>query len=169
MRRFTRVVLLPTVVMLGGLWAVSSASAASSARPASQRLDEGVLIKPLAASGQCLEVADANTGNGALVTLWPCRGTANQRWIFDARGRIKSGLPGEKCLDVRAGNGGNGAAINLYDCNSASGQQWHVAGNRLISGVNNHCLTAVAANYAGGGAIVNWECVAKDEQDWRLS
>ncbi|WP_433175923.1 RICIN domain-containing protein [Actinoallomurus sp. CA-150999] len=169
MRRSTTLALLPAIAMLGGLCTVSSASAMPSPRPKSQRLDDGVLIKPLAAGGLCLEVADANTGNGALVTLWPCRGTDNQRWTFDANGRIKSKLPGNKCLDVRTGNGGNGAAIDLYDCNAANGQQWHVAGNRLVSGVNDHCLTVVAGNFAAGGAVVNWECVASDDQEWRLS
>ena len=167
MRRPTTLVLLPAIAMLGGLWTASSASAAPSPRPKSQRLD-GVLIKPRAAGDLCLEVADGNTGNGALVTVWGCHGGTNQRWTFDG-GRIKSALPGNRCLDVRGGNGGNGAAINLYDCNFANGQKWHFDGGRLVSGVNGHCLTIVAANFAGGGAVVNWECVGHSEQEWELS
>ncbi|WP_433476968.1 RICIN domain-containing protein [Spirillospora sp. CA-142024] len=168
MRRSSMLVLLPAIAMLGGLWAFPSASAAPAPRPESQRL-AGVLIKPRTAGDLCLEVADGNSGNGALVTVWNCHGGSNQRWTFDDKGRIKSDLPGDKCLDVRGGNGGNGAAINLYECNASSAQQWHFEGDRLVSGVNGHCLTIVAANFAGGGAVVNWECVGHVEQTWELS
>ncbi|WP_344908174.1 RICIN domain-containing protein [Actinomadura meridiana] len=168
MRKTMMSALLPVIAILGGLWAVPSASAtAPSPRPESQRID-GVLIKPRFAHDLCLEVADSNSGNGALVTAWGCHGRENQRWTIDGTS-IKTSLPGHRCLDVRGGNGGNGAAINLYDCNSSSGQQWHFDGDRLVSGVNGHCLTIVAANFAGGGAVVNWECVGFNEQAWELS
>src|SRR5262245_41781963 len=109
MRKSTMSVLLAAVAMLGGLSIASSASATPSPHPRSQRVLAGVQIKPRGAANLCLEVADANTGNGALVTLWPCTGNSNQQWTFD-QGRIQSNLPGNKCLDIRGGNGGAGAA-----------------------------------------------------------
>ncbi|WP_242882468.1 RICIN domain-containing protein [Actinomadura litoris] len=168
MRGSSMFALLPVVVMAGGLWAGSSASAAPSPRPESQRELDGVLIKPVAGNGLCLEVADDNSGNGALVTLYTCTGRDNQRWTFEG-GMIRTGLPGHRCLDVRTGNGRNGAATNIYDCNSTRGQQWHFVGDKLASGINGTCLTVVAGNFAPGGGVLNWECVVSQDQAWEVS
>ncbi|MFI0367862.1 RICIN domain-containing protein [Actinomadura sp. 1N219] len=168
MRRSTLLMLLPVITVLGGYCTVQSASADPSPRPESQRALAGVSIKPKGAADVCLEVADANTGNGALVTLWPCTGNDNQKWIF-AQGRIQSALPGNNCLDVRGGNAGNGAAINSYDCNSGSPQQWRFSGDRLVSGLNGMCLSVLDNNFGGGGAVVNFHCNGGAGQAWETS
>ncbi|TYC15905.1 ricin-type beta-trefoil lectin domain protein [Actinomadura syzygii] len=162
MRKFMMLVLMPAITMLGGISAVTSASAAPSSHLAS------LSLMPKSASGLCLEVADANTGNGALVTLWPCTGAANQQWNF-VQGRIQSALPGNKCLDVRSGNLGDGAAINTYDCHQGDPQQWRLNGGRLVNGLNDKCLSVLANNFAAGAALVTYGCNGGPGQSWMTS
>ncbi|WP_165495000.1 RICIN domain-containing protein [Actinomadura roseirufa] len=168
MRRSATLTLVPAVAMLGGLGAVSSASAAPSSRPGPQRVLAGLQIRPQGFPNLCLEVADANTGNGALVTLWPCTGNSNQRWSFGG-GRFLSDLPGNKCLDIRGGNTGDGAAINTYDCHPGNPQQWRESGNRIINALNGKCLSVLANNFAGGAAVVTYGCNNGDGQKWERS
>ncbi|MFC4052488.1 RICIN domain-containing protein [Actinomadura syzygii] len=163
MRKFVMLVLLPTITMLGGTGAVTSASAAPS-----PRLDEGFSLRPNGNANLCLEVADANTGNGALVTLWPCTGNPNQKWVFE-QNRLRSALPGNKCLDIRSGNTGDGAAVNTYDCHPGDPQLWRFSGDTLISSLNGKCLSVLANNFAAGAAVVNFGCNGGRGQSWRTT
>jgi hypothetical protein len=166
MRRSAALALVPAVAMLGGIAAVSSASAAPSSRPRSQQLRVGETLRPQGDLNLCLEVADANTGNGALVTLAPCTGNSNQRWEF-RDGSFHSDLPGNKCLDVRFGNQGDGAALNTFDCHPGDVQQWILSGNRIISALNGRCLSVLANNFAPGAAIVTFGCNNGLGQQWQ--
>ncbi|WP_448631782.1 ricin-type beta-trefoil lectin domain protein [Cellulomonas soli] len=38
----------------------------------------GDLVNPQA--GRCLDITDWNGSNGALLQIWSCAGTANQKW-----------------------------------------------------------------------------------------
>jgi hypothetical protein len=73
-------------------------------------------------------VADANDGNGALVSLWTCNGSAAQRWSL-VDGRIQSDLPGHRCLDVRAGNRRHGTVVGKVNggCNGNADQSWETS------------------------------------------
>ncbi|WP_169809282.1 RICIN domain-containing protein [Actinomadura chibensis] len=122
------------------------------------------------AGGQagCAGSSSDQAARGALVTLFPCHGGANQRWSQDG-GMLRSDLPGHRCLDLRSGHVCNGGAINLYDCNGARGQQWTFNGNALVNGIENTCLTILVGNLRAGTAVVTVQCEGALSQQWELA
>ncbi|MFI0373472.1 RICIN domain-containing protein [Actinomadura sp. 1N219] len=153
----------------GGTGAASAVTTGLASAPGPQpgAVLAGVQIKPRTAAGQCLDVADANDGNGAMVTLWTCNGSQAQRWSL-VDGRIQSDLPSHRCLDVRAGNRGQGTLVGMYQCNSSPQQQWHFDRDRLISGLNRMCMSLLN-NFSDGAAVVNWPCNGNTDQSWETS
>jgi hypothetical protein len=156
---------LVAVAMLGGLGVASAASADPAPRSASERVLAGVQIKPQAVGNQCLDVAEANDGDGALVSLWTCNGSAAQRWSL-ANGKIQSDLPSHRCLDVRAGNRRNGTVVGMYRCENVERQQWRFEGEHIVSGLQGMCLSVLDNNYGDGAAAVIWACARRPDQSW---
>jgi hypothetical protein len=70
----------------------------------------------------CCLLADVlgfNYTNRAAVVMWPQNNQANQRWVTDDRGRLRSAHNTNKCLDASAAS--NGAAVYIYDCHDGEG------------------------------------------------
>ncbi|WP_242894534.1 RICIN domain-containing protein [Actinomadura litoris] len=170
MRRSETMVTLVAVAMLGGFCVASTTSAASAAPapPTPKRALAGVQIKPQAVGNQCLDVAEANDGDGALVSLWTCNGSAAQRWSL-VNGRIQSDLPSHRCLDVRAGNRRNGTVVGMYRCENVERQQWRFEGEHIVSGLQSMCLSVLDNNYGDGAAAVIWACARHPDQSWETS
>lgn len=75
---------------------------------------------------QCLNAVDAESGtDGGRVVLWPCNGTAHERW-FEAGnpgwGEFANAAHG-LCLDV-AGGTHDGDHVQVWTCNGGRQQQW---------------------------------------------
>ncbi|TDD21185.1 hypothetical protein E1287_40770 [Actinomadura sp. KC06] len=70
------------------------------------------------AADLCLEIADANSGNGAAINSYACHFGSPQQRQFSG-GRLVSGL-NDMCL------GGGGAVVN-YRCDGGAGQAWETS------------------------------------------
>ena len=60
---------------------------------------------------------------GTTVELWPCNGSANQKWTAASNGTIvgqQSGL----CLDVTGASTTEGTPLEIWACNGQANQQW---------------------------------------------
>ncbi|KAI9333650.1 ricin B lectin domain-containing protein [Zopfochytrium polystomum] len=74
------------------------------------------------ASGLCLDVYGAGTGNGNGVDFWDCNYTDNQLWYLSTAGAGNVGgfaiisKASGRCLNVYGGNYVGGAPIAIYDC-----------------------------------------------------
>ncbi|MFJ9706079.1 ricin-type beta-trefoil lectin domain protein [Streptomyces sp. NPDC101234] len=72
-----------------------------------------------AATARCLDVLDADFGNGTDVVTAPCSGSATQRWRVDeSRGVLQSAEDPDFCLDSR-GSVDNG--VGIWQCSSVDG------------------------------------------------
>lgn len=110
---------------------------------------------------QCLDIRAANVGDGALVAMWWCVGTAGQRWSF-SNGSLVSALNG-RCLDLADMNLNNGGAINMWSC---IGQQWVFNGRDIrIAG---KCLDIAGWNPSNGATVQIWDCLGGTNQAWIL-
>ncbi|MFD3943648.1 RICIN domain-containing protein [Streptomyces sp. NPDC058579] len=118
--------LLVLAAALGLVFGVSAVPA-----QAAQVHSAGKFTVRVGHSGQCLEVADWSTANGAAVRQWPCTGGANQQWeilyysatpvgAFYYR-NVNSG----KCLEIGGWGRNNGATANQWDCHYGMNQLFH--------------------------------------------
>jgi hypothetical protein len=117
-------------------------------------------------------VAAASGSNGALATLQPCSGSADQLWSYQTKvaglsiyGTFNvttelvnpaSGL----CLADPGNNPDGGTQLALAACSNADGQTWSKQGGLALSGTPGICLEVNAS-----GQPVGDSC-ATDTQDW---
>jgi hypothetical protein len=76
-------------------------------------------VTTLRAFNKCLDVASA--GNGALVRLWTCDGSAN--WTAGANGSLVNPQAG-KCLDANGGSSGNGTQLIIWTFHGGTNHRW---------------------------------------------
>ncbi|GAA0485465.1 ricin-type beta-trefoil lectin domain protein [Streptomyces sp. NPDC046215] len=78
-----------------------------------------------AATGTCVDAYGAATANGTQVGGWPCGGTRNQEWWYDAgRKSLHSALTHDRCVDVPQGAYRAGTAVVLWNCHGGTNQQF---------------------------------------------
>ncbi|MFD9302183.1 RICIN domain-containing protein [Streptomyces sp. NPDC060048] len=81
------------------------------------------------ASGQCLEVADWRTDNGAPVRQWGCTGGADQRWdivptwSYSNVSVIRNVYSG-KCLEIADWRTDYSAQARQWNCSGGANQHW---------------------------------------------
>ncbi|MFG2820964.1 ricin-type beta-trefoil lectin domain protein [Kitasatospora sp. NPDC048365] len=122
----------------------------------------GTIAAPVAAAastpgtvtigGKCLDDADFNTANGAVVQIFTCNGASAQNWTWQDDGRLTVTVGSTtKCLDVTGGSNANGALVQLYDCTSGAAQQkfTYLPDGTIYSAKSGKCLAVQ------GGSIVN--------------
>jgi hypothetical protein len=117
------------------------------------------------ALGRCLDVAAANSGNGASVQLWECNGTPAQSWWIEGLA-LRSTLG--RCLDVASGNPANGASVQLWDCNGTPAQQWSMLPGGVMRNGLGRCLDVASANPANGASVQLYDCNGTPAQSWTL-
>ncbi|GIE78514.1 hypothetical protein Aph02nite_44640 [Actinoplanes philippinensis] len=135
-------------------------------------------------SGRCLDVANAQVGNGVPIQQWDCLGSGqkNQIWWFANETHIGeyywynvvTTLDGQ-CLDVTGGSGatGNGVPVQQWNClTGQTNQQWRLEivgyGIRLIARHSGKCLDVVNASKANGARLQQWSCLGTANQAWDL-
>jgi hypothetical protein len=73
--------------------------------------------------GMCLEVAGG--GNDSPVRINPCSGDPRQRWFYDDKERLRTGIAPNRCLAIYYGSPAVGAQLIIYDCwDSAAHFKW---------------------------------------------
>jgi alpha-galactosidase len=116
-------------------------------------------------SGRCLDVPNASTTNGTLVTIWDCNGGNAQKWTATAANELRT--PGGKCLDVVNNGTANGARVEIWDCNGGNNQKWRVETNGDVTAVGaSKCLDVIGAATANGTGINIWTCSGGSNQKW---
>jgi hypothetical protein len=107
--------------------------------------------------GQCANIKDASTANGASIIAYPCRGQTNDTWFRDSTGtndRFKT--PNSRCLNVANASAPN--PLIGYSCNNDAnedfttvGVEWHAMGNMCVQGNGNgNALTLQACKATEG-------------------
>jgi len=128
-------------------------------------------------SDKCLDVAGADTNNGANVQQWDCHAGANQLWTLTEKGGgcylIKANHSG-RCLDVAGWGKSSGANVMQYDCHGGDNQLWSVipqgGGYYLITSKHSgKCLDVSGASKDRGANVQQWDCHGGDNQLWRLN
>ncbi|MFV0126398.1 ricin-type beta-trefoil lectin domain protein [Streptomyces sp. HMX112] len=102
--------------------------------------------------GKCLDDADLDTANGALVQLFTCNGSQAQAWTWQDDGDLTVTVDGvTKCLDVTGGSNATGALVQLYDCANVPQQKFkYLPDGTIYSAKSGKCLAVQ------GGSIVNY-------------
>lgn len=114
-------------------------------------------------SGRCLDITGSNSSDGTPVVLWDCHGGANQQWIHQNDGTLRSL---GKCLQPSGGSTANGTAMVISTCTGASYQQWtyNPASDSYQTG--GRCLDAYGGQTANGTKVIIWSCHGGANQQW---
>lgn len=76
-------------------------------------------------NGRCLDIRGFDPGNRAVVQMFDCHGSANQRWFWEGP-LIRSELNG-RCLDIQDFNPANDVPVQMFDCHGSANQRWRLA------------------------------------------
>jgi len=114
-------------------------------------------IRSRGRSSLCMDIYRSQTANLTPVQLFRCTGNNNQRFHFDADGRLRSALNPTKCIEA-------GAAGTLYrklfvfDCHNGLHQQWQRYSDGRIrnKGHGKYIGTAYCRRESGAQLELRW-------------
>ncbi|MER5472567.1 RICIN domain-containing protein [Streptomyces sp. NPDC002685] len=117
-------------------------------------------------SGQCLEVADWSTANGAAVRQWPCTGGDNQKWHRYSSPDMPDGsyfyvnANSGKCLEIGGWGRNNGATANQWDCHYGLNQLFYGQSSFAMdyTYVQHKCLEIADWSTQAGAPARLWTC-----------
>jgi polyhydroxybutyrate depolymerase len=116
--------------------------------------------------GKCVDVAGAQTANGAAVQLRGCNGTAAQSWTVNSDHTVRAL---GKCLDVTGQGTANGTKMQLLDCNGSGAQQWLPQANgHLRNPQSGRDLDSPGGATADGTRLQIWDANTNPWQVWQL-
>jgi ricin-type beta-trefoil lectin protein/glycosyl hydrolase family 95 len=116
-------------------------------------------------NGLCIDDSGAKTTNGNPVVVWGCSGTANQQWVAEADGTLRTL---GKCMDITGGNATAGTLVELWDCDGGGNQVWqHQSNGTLLNPQTGKCLDDSGSGPAGTQLII-WNCTGSANQLWTL-
>ncbi|MDX3850290.1 ricin-type beta-trefoil lectin domain protein [Streptomyces sp. AK02-01A] len=117
-----------------------------------------------AQSGKCLSAV--NGKDGSQLQLWPCDGSAAQRWDFRADGTIRAmGL----CMDVAGGSTANSTAIQVAVCSGNGAQQFYLNDTEdLVARSATKCVDIYDGRTGNGTPAILWPCTGTKNQTWTL-
>ncbi|HEU4712998.1 MAG TPA: RICIN domain-containing protein [Pyrinomonadaceae bacterium] len=126
--------------------------------------------------GQCLDVFDAQTGNGAQVIQWPCVGEANQHWyvVPVGDGYFKFiARHSNKVLAVLNGSLANGASVVQLTESGGAPEQWQLvdAGGgyfRIMARHSGKALEVDGGFTFNGARVQQWDYFGFANQQWLL-
>lgn len=141
------------------------------ALPALPAAAEAATAGTVTVGGKCLDDADFNTANGAVVQLYTCNGSAAQAWTWQADGRLTVTVNAQtKCLDVTGGSNATGALVQLYDCAGVANQKFSYLPDGTIYSVKSGKCLAVQGTVANNARVGLASCdPAKAAQKWLAS
>ncbi|MFF3937497.1 RICIN domain-containing protein [Streptomyces phaeofaciens] len=159
--------LLVLAASLGLVFGLSAAPA--QAAPARHSL--GTVEIRAEHSGQCLEVADWSTANGAAVRQWPCTGGANQKWrrysqVDDSGAYYYVNVNSGKCMEIGGWGRNNGATANQWDCHWGLNQVFHGQFSFVMDFryAPNKCLEIADWSTQAGAPARLWSCTTNPNQ-----
>lgn len=140
--------------------AALSLLAADSSRASAQSISTRLT------SDRCMDIPGGSRNQGAQIALWSCHGGENQRFTFQADGRIRTA--GGLCVNALGGGGRDGDRIGVWPCGGGANEFWQVTGNGEIKGINGKCIDVPGGNSAQGTGLVLWSCNGGLNQRWNL-
>ncbi|MFC3492716.1 RICIN domain-containing protein [Glycomyces rhizosphaerae] len=144
------------------------------------RLDDGLAAGAVNLtarhSGDCVDVFNASTANGAEIAQYTCNGGANQSWEFQALGngyhQIVARHSG-KCLDVLSASTADSARVVQWTCTGGANQQWEVqdagAYVRLVARHSGKCLDVPSSSLVDGTRLQQYACNGGQNQQFGWS
>ena len=126
-------------------------------------------------SGQLLEVAYADTSDGANVRQWPANGHPTQQWFVEHLGdgeyRIENENSGKR-LEVAYADESDGANVQQYAATGCSCQRWRViedGGEYALEAVHSGKVADVEGMSTESGAnVIQWTDRGAANQRWRF-
>ncbi|MFI1697966.1 MULTISPECIES: ricin-type beta-trefoil lectin domain protein [Streptomyces] len=121
------------------------------------------------ASDRCVDVTDSQDGkgrDGTPLQIHDCSGTANQKWVFNGDGTVRSlGM----CMDVAWGSREDGAVIQLARCSGNPAQQFvmSTAGD-LVNPQADKCVDVKDGGTGNESKLQLWTCSGTPNQKWRV-
>jgi hypothetical protein len=115
-------------------------------------------------SGRCIDVTNSG-GDGTRLQIRDCAGAANQKWVFQSDGTIRSlGL----CMDLAWGNTADGTAIQVANCSGNRAQLFYLStAGDLVSALADKCVDVTDNGTANGTKLQLWTCAGTANQKWR--
>jgi Ricin-type beta-trefoil lectin domain/ell wall binding domain 2 (CWB2) len=113
----------------------------------------------------CVDDSGGGTGNGNVIQLWGCNGTASQAWRLYSNGELVV-LGG--CMTA-ASTGWWGSKIQYDTCTGSNQQTWGIGpdGN-LVNGAFGLCLDDPSSNTNWTTQLQVWGCDQTAAQNWTL-
>lgn len=116
-------------------------------------------------SNRCIDVQNASDGvgkDGTPLQVWDCNRGANQEWVFQPDGTVRSmGL----CMDLAWASTADGTQVQLVNCNGGWAQKFAISNqNELVNPSAGKCVTADAAG--NGGRLTLRGCTGGTNQKW---
>ncbi|MFD5266561.1 ricin-type beta-trefoil lectin domain protein [Streptomyces sp. NPDC058335] len=121
------------------------------------------------ASDRCIDVTGSRDGkgrDGTPLQIYDCSGTANQKWVFNGDGTVRSlGM----CMDVAWGSREDGAVIQLARCSGNPAQQFvlSTAGD-LVNPQADKCVDVKDGGTGNESKLQLWTCSGTPNQKWRV-
>ncbi|MFE5813825.1 ricin-type beta-trefoil lectin domain protein [Streptomyces sp. NPDC056479] len=117
-------------------------------------------------SGRCIDVPNADFGDGKKLFVWDCNNGVAQKWQFASDGTMRiNGL----CLDVANANYSDGTPIQIARCSGNAAQKF-VLNERhdLVNTVVGKCVDIKDNNTGNGAWLQLWTCAGTDNQKWSV-
>jgi hypothetical protein len=116
-------------------------------------------------SNRCIDVKNAGDGvgrDGTPLIAWDCTGNANQSWIFQPDGSVRSmGL----CMDLANAQSTDGTQVQLANCNGGWAQKFQLTDKRELMNPNTQkCVTAGSGD--NGAGLILRPCANAKVQTW---
>jgi len=121
-------------------------------------------VQLIGRQGECVDVQDGGTADGAPIVVVHCHGSPNQRWF------VQNGVISENygsCIDVQGAAPNDGAALVLVTCSGTSSQQWSIVAGQII-GLGKKCLTETGGITADQTPLILFSCAADAGQLWTV-
>jgi Ricin-type beta-trefoil lectin domain/Putative Ig domain len=120
--------------------------------------------------GKCLDDFHDGTGQGNVIDIYTCNGTAAQNWEYQPGGA--PGQPGTvtingKCMDAPGTTKGKPSVV-LDLCDGAASQSWLIDGSagQLYNTNTGKCLSDPGSSTRNGTQLVVAGCTSKSNQAW---
>ncbi|MCP9211553.1 RICIN domain-containing protein [Streptomyces sp. NEAU-Y11] len=114
-------------------------------------------------SGLCLDDPFSSTEDGTQLQLWPCYGTANQRFVHTAATELR--LLDDMCVTATGGRGEWGTPVVVARCDGGVRQRWQLKKDGTIR-QDGLCVDATGGFDDPGTPIEMWECVVASNEQW---
>ncbi|WP_084713277.1 discoidin domain-containing protein [Streptacidiphilus rugosus] len=139
-RRRATALALSAWVLVGAASVPVDAAAAARAAAGHRAASAGTVQL----GGRCLDDAGAGTGDGNVVQMLGCDGSAQQSWTWNGDGTLSTL---GKCLRITGGSSATGALAELWTCDAAEADQHvaHLPDGTVYSSDSGKCLAVQGA------------------------